>query len=159
MNSYDKALAKRNRAKLACKKANDKLHIANKELKEAIRDIELVCDCGSIIKVRDIELIEEEFGGYWSCSEQENIYEYKRYFVCPSCSEIKKPLEDEIFVGGFGSYVKIVHKWNSDSQSCHGKVLELLKPYFDKRSKREEKEFIKNKIKEAKHLLKKYENQ
>lgn len=160
--TYETALANQEKAAAAYYKASAKLQEANKVLEAAKRDIKLGCSsCGHETKVSDIELIVKKFGGWRSFDNYDPDWHYSTriMWVCPNCTEALQPPENKgPFIRGFDKYVKVVHEWNSDSQACHGRVLELLAPYLHREEERRSIEDHERKVREARKLLAKEDN-
>ena len=160
--SYYTALADQYYAELAYKRASDRLQEVNSILEAAKRELDIECaTCHETTKVKDIEIVATMSGGYQSYDHGEWQYRTDKCWVCKHCttpqslpSETEGPFEKKPpFKYGFDHYVKAVHKWYSDRERCHGRVLQLLGPHLqreDERLRLLEKE---RKIQEAKKLL------
>jgi hypothetical protein len=155
--TYETSLVKHKKAATAYEKAAAKLREANEELEASKREIKLGCSsCGHETKVSDIELIVKKFDGWQSFDNYDPDWHYSTriMWVCPKCTAVLEPPEDKgPFIRGFDKYVKVVHEWYSDSQRCHGRVLELLAPYFKREEEREAKADHERKVREARKLL------
>lgn len=163
MISYEEALKNYNKAK----EANDKtaliLRRAERDLESSKKELEAECDnCHKLTKIKDIELIIQYSNGWVSYADSYDgdwYYRTNKFWACPHCTFLNNPPEG-LFSNkkcgsdyGFEHYVKCVHEWYSDNQTCHGRVLELMTPYFEREQKRKKKEERERKIKEAKKIL------
>lgn len=151
MVSFDVALGNYNKAKAAHSKTQAKLTAAIADLELAKHELEIECgSCHKTTKIKDIEIINRKSGGWYSSSDDGHHYNTWTVWVCPHCTEPQcPPSENEgifsrkeySFTYSFEHYVKAVYDWYSDSERCHGRVLQLLEPYLDRqeeaRAKRE----------------------
>jgi hypothetical protein len=149
---YEAAVAKLTRLDRRLERLRaDRLKLSG-ELDGLRRDHRVACPCGAQNRVGDIELIREEYNGRidyndnWVCQTRE-------YFACPSCGDAFNAPKGEPYLDGFGKYVRAVHVWDSDRERAHGRVLELMSPWWDKQKKIEAEERKAREIKAAKKLL------
>lgn len=136
-------------------KANQKVAEIRREMDEERPNLLIQCKaCRQDIRVGDIELIEESYGGSFDYDRDDWVYSLKKYFACPHCTEVLKvPAVSDTFPNGIDRYVKIVLKWSSDSQRCSGRILELLTPSRQRRAEKEAAEKKEQELEHARKLL------
>jgi len=121
-------------------KAEIKSEVIKAKIDEYYKNTEISCSCGEAIKLRDIELIHEFYGGYRPCGEDDWEYRERYIWICKKCALGWFPVEDlGKYAESFNSYVKCIYKWYSVDNSPGGKVEIILKPFLKKKEEEREK--------------------
>lgn len=124
-------------------------------LDEERRKLIIPCKCGAENVVGQIELIDETYGGWFSSSDDEYVYNHKKYFVCNGCMEtLQQPEPDDVhFPNGFHAYVKVIHTWNSDRERPGGRIGQLLAHSIEREKHRKAVEAYNSALEQARKLL------
>lgn len=156
---YDAVSKQLKAAETRRKKAGERVNDLTKQLDEERKKTVLICECGAELPISNLELIINYTDCHTSYCDDYNgntTYRSEEWIVCPKCTEVFKAPTDYPFEEYYRceKYVKKVHKWHSYMNRCHGRVLELLTPHFERQDKIKREEEKQRKIKEARRVLK-----
>lgn len=136
------------------KKIIDKNTVLSTDLVNKQKKLLLQCGhCNNYIPVKNVELIIKYHNGYLD-GDDDWTYQEDKFWVCTHCNTVLDIPTDPIY-SHFELDVKIIHKWYSDRERLHGRILELLKPHLDKEEAEKNRKYKEQQIKAAQELLRK----
>jgi hypothetical protein len=139
------------------RKKQKALREQERQVEEALvkerQDCEIGCACGATVRVGDVTLVTQLYGGYQPCGEGDWEYSKFVWFPCPGCHgqiDVRDltPRVDN-WPGGFSVYVAKNFDWYSDRE----RAPEWLRPVFDKIRAAEQAEARKRRLADARRVL------